>query len=208
MKFVKWISLFFVDALIFFCIGFYYGMKTENFFYPGDALVKQKYESPHIIHEESKTSPVVAKEETITENTKYVVKTIIMPDKEISNEILKIPSQYIGMDRETFLAAIENFSLVPPIAEKEKGFVDATVESFSSSRVKVNMYYEEEKKGNYYVAVFDHQVVVFEADKTTIFMRTGIQMEDLPEEIQRKIITGLTLKTEEELYTFLESYSS
>ena len=207
MKFVKWISLFFVDALLFFCIGFYYGMKTENFFYPGNKT-EEHYSSPHIIREENSAAPVVMEEELITEHTKYVVKTVLLPDEEISNEILQIPDQYIGMDRETFLAAIENFTLVPPTSEREKGFVSALVESFSPSRVKVTMYYEPEEEKSFYLAVFDHQVIVYEEDQNTIFMRTGILMEDLPEEVQLKIIAGLTLETEEELYNFLESYSS
>ncbi|MBQ7358674.1 MAG: hypothetical protein IJW63_01110 [Lachnospiraceae bacterium] len=207
MKFVKWISLFFIDALIFFCIGFYYGMKTENFFYPG-SKTNETYQSPHIIREESDAEPVAVEEECITKDTRYTVKSVVMPDEDISSETIAVPEQYIGMNRETFLVAMENYSLVPPTEEREKGFVNVEVESFSSSQVKITMYYENPEIKNFFLAVFDHQVIVYEEDKTTIFMRTGIHLEDLPEEIQMKLIAGMTLETEEELYNFLESYSS
>lgn len=207
MKFVKWISLFFVDALLFFCIGFYYGMKTENFFYPG-SQANESYESPHIIREESSIQPVVVEDECITQATRYTVKTVVMPDEDISSETIEVPEQYVGMNRETFLAAMENYSLVPPTDEREKGFVNVEVESFSASQVKITMYYESQEIKNFFLAVFDHQVIVYEDDKSTIFMRTGIHLEDLPEEMQMKLIAGMTLKTEEDLYNFLESYSS
>lgn len=208
MRFVKWISLFFVDALLFFCIGFYYGFKTENFFYPGENPVSE-YESPNIITQSlTPETQVSVREEVLTENTKYVVKTVYLPDTEMSNEILELPDKYVGMDRETFLMAIENMSLSPPAHEKEKGFVSAFVDSFSPTRVKVTMYYEPEEESGFYLAVFDHQVVVYEEDKVTMYMRTGISVEDLPQEIQLKLFGGISLGSEEELYNFLESYSS
>lgn len=209
MKFVKWFSLFLIDALLFFCIGFYYGFKTETFFYPGDKVI-DNYDSPHIIESEipSFETPVSVREEVITENTKYIVKTVILPDTEMSNESIDVPAKYIGMDRETFLAAIENLEAAPPAHESEKGFVSAFVDSFSPARIKITMYYQPIEEKGFYMAVFDNQLVVYEEDRQTIYMQTGIFVEDLPEEIQIKLINGISLSNEEELYNFLESYSS
>ena len=45
-------------------------------------------------------------------------------------------------------------------------------------------------------------------DKTTIYELTEIPLTDLPEEIQQEIIKGKYVETAEELYAFLENYSS
>lgn len=209
MKFVKWISLFFINALLFFGIGFYYGLKTQNFFYPGDNVI-ENYDSPHIIESKSilPDEPVSAKEEVITAETKYIVKTVVLPDTEMSNETIEVPAKYVGMDRETFLMAIENLENSPPAHEVEKGFVSAFVDSFSPSAIRITMYYETPQEQCFYIAVFDNRVVVYEKDRQTVYMQTGIFASDLPEEIQIRLINGITVNNEEELYDFLESYSS
>lgn len=207
MRFVKWISLFFVDALLFFCIGFYYGFKTEGFFYPGEKPISD-YQSPHIITPDTSADQAVSVEEKrLDKDTKYVVKTICLPNTEMSNQVFDLPYEYIGMDRQTFLMAIENLTISPPESEKENGFVSAFVESYSPERVKVTMYYEPQKS-EYHLALYDNQVVVFEEDMSTIYMRTGIYVDDLSEETRLELINGILLHSEEELYKFLEAYSS
>ena len=42
----------------------------------------------------------------------------------------------------------------------------------------------------------------------TLFMETGILYDELPEEIKQKIETGFPVMDDEQLYDFLESYSS
>ena len=207
MRFVKWISLFFVDALLFFCIGFYYGFKTEGFFYPGEQPLSD-YQSPHIITPDTSADIAVSIEEKrLNADTKYVVKTICLPNTEMSNQVFDLPYEYIGMDRQTFLMAIENLAISPPAAEKENGFISAYVESYSPERVKVTMYYEPQET-NFYLAIFDNQVVVYEEDMSTIYMRTGIYVDDLSEETRLELINGILLHSEEDLYKFLEAYSS
>ena len=47
-----------------------------------------------------------------------------------------------------------------------------------------------------------------EEDKKTIHTNTDILLEDLSEELQSEIIRGKYIENEQELYNFLESYSS
>ena len=206
MKFVKWFSLFFIDAMIFFGVGFYFGFRAEEFFYPGDQILIG-YESPHIIVPESGLELVAKEEKVLNEQTKYVVKTICLPDTEISNEVQDLPYKYVGMNRETFLLAIENMNASPPEYEKEKGFSSAYVESFSPQRVKITMYYEPLEQ-NLYLTIYNNQLVVFEEDMTTIYLRTGIYTDHLSEETILKLLEGVLVHSEEELFKLLESYSS
>ncbi len=54
----------------------------------------------------------------------------------------------------------------------------------------------------------DGFVVVYQADRKTWFSATGILVEELPEEVQEEVRKGKVVEGEEQLYNFLESYSS
>ena len=54
----------------------------------------------------------------------------------------------------------------------------------------------------------DGFVAVYEADRETRYSTTGILLDELPEELQQEIQQGKVIESEEQLYNFLESYSS
>ena len=51
-------------------------------------------------------------------------------------------------------------------------------------------------------------VVVYRADGETIYMETDIPAPELPAEILMDLLQIRTVNTQEDLYDFLESYSS
>ena len=60
----------------------------------------------------------------------------------------------------------------------------------------------------YYLKEEYGRLVVYEAKTQTIYAQTGIETEYLPVEIQEDLKSGIFFESEEELYNFLESYSS
>ena len=52
------------------------------------------------------------------------------------------------------------------------------------------------------------RLTVYESDSTTIYMQTDIMVAQLPEDVREQLDLGIGIRTEEELYDFLESYSS
>ena len=60
----------------------------------------------------------------------------------------------------------------------------------------------------YYLCEMQGFVVVFLSDRQTIYELTEIPLTDLPEEVQQEIAAGKYIATKEELYGFLENYSS
>ncbi len=54
----------------------------------------------------------------------------------------------------------------------------------------------------------NHYVVVYDKTLTHIYMNTGIRMESLPQTLQDEIMVMKYIETENELFDFLESYSS
>lgn len=54
----------------------------------------------------------------------------------------------------------------------------------------------------------DGRLSVYYGDNETLYMETGIITEYLPEELKEQLDTGIRFATQEELFDFLESYSS
>lgn len=64
------------------------------------------------------------------------------------------------------------------------------------------------KTEGYYVCIKNGFVIVYEADKSTVYEYTDIIYDGLPEDLQEEIAEGKYMKDLKELYGFLENYSS
>ena len=220
MKVLKGISLFFLYPLFLFALGVWIGVQTEHFFYPGPAETGLSVENDtdgneiavnELFEAEEKLSvkEVSAGEETLSADTEYVLREAdVLRGTEVET-VWELPKQYIGMNRERFVSAVQNYSDYPPLTELEQGFVNAEVVSFARARVVVRKSYQYIMPGDgFYLAVKDNEVVVYLEDKKTIYMNTGILLETLPENVQKQIIQTMFVESEGDLYGFLESYSS
>lgn len=224
MKVIKNIGLFLVYPAIMLFLGFWGGVEAMRFFYPGESTrgivaaeepPAEQFESeplsPEATEEFSKEQirEVSAQRETLCADTEYVLlEADVLRDTEVETT-WKLPHQYLGMDREQFLTAMENYENFPPLSEMERGFVSLEVLSFSAERVVVRMNYRYVQPGEgFYLAVQNHEVVVYLEDQKTVYMNTGIMLESLPEELQLEIIDMLYVEGEGNLYSILESYSS
>lgn len=147
--------------------------------------------------------------EKITADTDYVLEETDVLNKSVVETTWKIPAKYIGMNREQFLEAMEDYELSPPLAELERGFVSLEVLSFSPEKVVVQMNYQYiQPSTSFYLKVEDNNVVVYLDDQKTVYMYTDIMLPDLPDRVQRDIINVMYVPDEESLYNFLETYSS
>ena len=218
MKFVKRISYFFVVPVFFLGLGIYLGVWGIHFFYPGlwynmNDTAKPPYTSEETATDEEDAShlsvAVASSGETLCADTEYVLEeTDILRGTSVETS-WKIPHKYIGMDRENFLESMDLYAEHPPLSEIERGFVGLEVLSFSRERIVVRMDYRYvQPSESFYLAVTDHEVVVYLEDRTTVYINTGIALEDLPETLQLQIMDMLFVPDEETLYDFLETYSS
>ena len=233
MKVVKGISLFVLYPLVMLGVGFFLGVQTMHFFYPGEQKkevqelpVRQPYfveetaqetkenQEPVLSEEKAYEKSVKIKEvssagETLSADTKYVLEEMDLLQDCSVETVGKLPHKYIGMSREQFLDAMADYEAFPPLVEMERGFVSLEVLSFSRERVVVRMNYQYIQPSNsFYLAVRDNEVVVYLEDMETVYINTGISMETLPDELQQEIMQMLWVESEESLYDFLETYSS
>jgi len=54
----------------------------------------------------------------------------------------------------------------------------------------------------------DHEIWIYQGDRTTVYFKTDLQLEQLPQQVQKEIMQGKYIDSELALYHFLESYSS
>lgn len=67
---------------------------------------------------------------------------------------------------------------------------------------------ELQDTGNYYLMARDGNVCVYYEDMKTLYLATDILLDHLPDEVRQEVLDKKYIKNEEELYNFLESYSS
>ncbi len=171
MKFVKGISLYFIYPMVMLCIGFYGGVVSSHFFYPGEqtpgagendvpsgepilgepvelqenldyGVAEELREEEELsASEEELLREAAAASETLSADTEYVLEETNILDQSVVQTTWRLPSQYMGMNRKEFLEAMELYEAHPPLSERERGFVGLEVLSFSRERVVVRMNY-------------------------------------------------------------------
>ena len=209
MKFVKRISLFFILPAFLFVSGFLTNMAIEEFFYPGD-MKNEAGQAEQVKTEkeeaEEELAVSVSDAQIMTADTEYIVVNYDMISGESTKQEETAPDKYIGLSREKLEEEIREYGESPSLTDLEKGFSHIELLSFSADQVVVQKSYE--KADGFYLVNEDNYVVVYDKDLKYLYMNTGILTEELPQALQQEIIQMKYIESEEELYHFLESYSS
>ncbi len=180
-------------------------------------VVKQGNLEQEIMEQENKGQENLQQESVLAASQNNVVNAdtvyILLETDVLTEESVEIqgqlPAKYFGMNREQFIQAMDEYEAFPPLVEMERGFVSLEVLSFSGERIVVQMNYQYiQPSACFYLAAINHEVVVLLENKETIYINTGIKLEDLPQELQTEIIQMKYVESEEKLYDFLEAYSS
>ena len=210
MRLWKKISIYFIYPACMLALGLFAGLSVQEFFYPNRQQSRQE-ETAESRETETNVSLEAAggQEQVITADTRYVVERFDLTDSSRTEEEEPLPEQYIGMNREQFVDACEVYEASPSLEYQNRGFLSMYVERFSAEEVVVRKNYESSTRPEeFYLAVENNYVVVYEADKKTRFMSTGIPVQSLSDELAEELLNFKYVGSEAELYDFLESYSS
>ncbi|MBR3769520.1 MAG: hypothetical protein IKL06_03195 [Lachnospiraceae bacterium] len=215
MKIVKSISLFFVSSLFGLVVGVFLGVRLDGLYEKGE-FPWPETSSQQILVEKSdftlgneQNLTVSGNEQRINADTVLVVKEKNLLNNNINESVRKFSAKYLGMNRMNFEASMKTYEQSPPLSEKEKGFVSLEIETFSKEKVVLQMNYRKtDASSTFYLGVQNHEVVVFMEDMETVYLSTGIILQELPLELQMEIMGLKPIKNEEELYGFLENFSS
>lgn len=207
MQTLKKIGVFLFIFSFAFVAGIYFE-KLVNSFYPHRYdNTTEKIQISAVNDEE--ITPAIQSEEIITADTKLI---IVEHDLETGTEITSensIPVKYIGLNRERFIEEMENYEYSPALSDIKKGFRSLEVISFSGKEITLQKNYKSSTAElHFYIVSRDNKLVVYYEDMETVFLTTDISMDRLPENVRLEILQKKYFETEEELYNFLESYSS
>ena len=210
MRLWKKISIYFIYPACMLALGLFAGLSVQEFFYPNRQYIRQEESEESRETEENKTLQAAGgQEQVITADTRYVVERFDLTDSSRTEEEEPLPEQYIGMNREQFVEACEVYEASPSLEDQNRGFLSMYVERFSAEEVVIRKNYESSTKPEeFYLAVENMYVVVYEADKKTRCMSTGIPVQSLSDELAEELLNFKYVGSEAELHDFLESYSS
>lgn len=206
MKILKSIGLYVIYPFITFILGILAYMWFMDFFYPNKIEINDKRDT---FLEQSAIEVSDTLEKITTCDTSCIMFEYDMKSGEKKENIIQLPDKYWGMTRDTLQTALEEYQLAPTLEDQEKGFVSISLDSFSATEVVITKYYNlTEKTGGYYLMVEDGKIVVMEEDKRTVYLSTDIYADALSDSLKQELIQGKFIHSMDELYGFLESYTS
>ncbi len=199
MRLGKIISIYFIYPLTFLVLGFWLNGKWNA----AESCPENEQQ------EEADLEVAFSGKAELDADTRFIVRRFDLSDSSRTETEEEVPEKYIGMDREAFLAAIEEYECSPSLEDRQLGFLSMNVERFAQDEVIVQKNYESSEKNTvFYLAVENNYIIVYEADKRTRYLSTGIPIRSVPEELAQEIMGMKRIGSEKELYDFLESYSS
>ncbi len=202
MKFLKSISLFFFIPIICFVLGAFVYSKYSSYFYPS--------QNDNKVYKKNDEKLSVEAQRTSTDcDTQYIIKEYdLVSHTEIEKEE-SIPLQFMGLNREELIIAIQNYELSPTFGDLQNGFQSMELTYFSPEKIEVKKSYKiMPKEEEFYLKVENNKIVVYQSDMETIYMYTEMELTDMPDDLQQEIINVKCINNLEALYDFLESHSS
>lgn len=148
-------------------------------------------------------------DQIVTADTQYVVLKYNTATGETKEEEETAPDKFMGLNRDKLVREIQEYNQNPSLTDLEQDFSFMELVSFSPSRVVVRKSYDPPVwDDGFFLVNENHYVVVYDKGLTNVFLNTDILVENLPESLQKEILTMKFVENEKELYNFLESYSS
>ena len=162
------------------------------------------------LSEEPMIIPVTAgKKNFILPETRLVTEIIDLKSGEKIKNTTSMPAVFLGFEKEELLSYLNEYMDNLSIQEREKGLVAYDLEAYSTEEIQLKkLYYPDENYHRYYMIYQYGRIVVYHSDKKTVYEYPDIKLYDLPLDIQCKVITGMEIKDDVELYNFLQNYSS
>ena len=167
-------------------------------------------ERPGHIEESNQSSvPADNTPEVVTNETKIVVESYDASGALTEREELPVDASLIGNNRLDMLVYANNYRETAPQEETDAGLERMVLESYSPEVVTLVKYYGTPKeKTGYYIGIRDDVVIVYLEDRSEVYEYTNIEAWMLPKELRNQLIDGIYVKDEQELFDFLQTYSS
>lgn len=147
--------------------------------------------------------------DVVKPGTRYILETYDIKENLHTKEVLGTPEYLVGLKRDDVIRYLSEYMRTVPLEEYEKGLLSYELISFSNEEIVLRKTYNSDRiVYQFYLIVQDGYVTVYYSDKKTVYEYTDIEIENLSEVEQNRLVDGFYVKDQEELYGVLESYTS
>lgn len=194
----------YVVCFFFMCMIFLFAFQISY----QNSLQRKKLQLELTSFEETPSYVAVqaGKELFVTTDMTYFFETYNQNTQALSEEILSIPVELLGKTREEVAEFLEEEGTKLSLTEAD--FVSLELMTFSDTHLIVRKVISGVIPPGYYLGEKDGYLVVYEGDKSTIFMHTNIALTELTTEEQAALKTGIFLESDDEIYDYLENCTS
>ena len=144
----------------------------------------------------------------VSKSTSFIVEYDYPEEDRILKEKVESIPALLGCDKigvEKYLADyMDNLSR----EEKEEGLVSFKMISYNENEITLKKTYIKPIPEGYYAKSYNGLIVILNGDEKTVYEYTQISLASLPEDMRPDILKGYYLANDEELYSFLENYTS
>lgn len=133
--------------------------------------------------------------------TKYTFETYNINTNDLTYEVTQGPVKYLGYTRDMLKNELKNKVWPENVLKIE-------ILNFTKEEVVVRKTIAYEINSKYFVKAIDETLVIYENDKETVYDYANIDVENMPEDLVKQLNLGMYIDTTEDLYEFLQNYSS
>lgn len=144
----------------------------------------------------------------INKNTTYVIEHYYKDENRILKEQINSIPEFLGYNKKELEDYCRNYTKYCSSEEKQEGLYSLELISYKDDVITLKKSYCKKRGTSFIAKSFNGMVVILNSDGKTVYEYTDINVGTLPEELSQSISEGLVFETEEELYNFLENYSS
>ena len=156
------------------------------------------------------TQAADASDEIIVSNVTSLNIEIYDIDKKTSKtQTNTIPIAYLGLTRHELIETLQDYMLNPSVNDKAHGLIACELVEFTKQSVTIRKTYSAKNLPQRYYIVAEKGVLVIYLDNgRTLYDRTDIRLTQLPQSVQEKVMNKMRVDSAEELYDFLETFTS
>lgn len=177
------------------CVFFY------AFFYPKQYIKNENGDYVKVTTPKEETFP-------ITKNTTFEIEYYYPDEQRTLTEQVDSMPVLLGCDKNGVRKYLEDYMKHLSYEEREKGLVSYELISYNDNHIVFRKTFKKQEYKGYYAKSFNGTIVILNGDNKTVYEYTQITINSLPEELQDKVLDGYPLESEEDLYNFLENYST
>lgn len=133
-------------------------------------------------------------------------------ENEFEEKKINTPVEFLEMTRKDLIEYLKNYMLSPSKEDTEKGLLSYELVEFARGQVVLRKTYQkpgEPVEVVPFIAMTENgYVAIYYSEDGSLYDYTEISVNQLPEGVQKNLEDGIGFANEQELYEFLETYTS